>query len=266
MTTADLGDGLQVFPGVAVGGLMVSDATRQEFLDAACARLRSGRTTQFVTVNPEIVQQSKWSERYRRLVQAAEFRTCDGVGVGLAAWSRTGRPLGRVTGVELVEGLLDISASQGLALCVLGATESSRLAFEDHARTKGASVCGGMSGTYSESDPGSFVNAAREALIVLVALGVPKQEILIGQLRQSLVPPRIYVGVGGAIDYLSGAAIRPPDFVRRLGLEWAFRIVTSRGTRIRRQVGTIPAFVWDEIVRPGEQRLRRKLASWERLK
>ena len=88
----------------------------------------------------------------------------------------------------------------------------------------------------------------RDADIVLVALGAPKQELLIQRLLDADPTGRIYVGIGGAIDYLSGAKTLPPAWVRRVGAEWLYRLVREPRSRVGRQLASLPRFAWGEIV------------------
>jgi N-acetylglucosaminyldiphosphoundecaprenol N-acetyl-beta-D-mannosaminyltransferase len=69
--------------------------------------------------------------------------------------------------------------------------------------------------------------------IVLVALGQVKQESWINRYWHQ-VPGQVYIGVGGAIDYLSGQVRRAPVWIRNLRLEWLYRLITQPW-RITRQ-------------------------------
>jgi N-acetylglucosaminyldiphosphoundecaprenol N-acetyl-beta-D-mannosaminyltransferase len=64
--------------------------------------------------------------------------------------------------------------------------------------------------------------------VLLVAFGAPKQEQWIEHHLQSkeLNPP-VAIGVGGTFDFLIGRQRRAPRWMRRAGLEWAFRMVTQ---------------------------------------
>ena len=59
--------------------------------------------------------------------------------------------------------------------------------------------------------------------IVYVALGSPKQEWLIGQLRGYL-PRAWWLGIGISFSFLSGQVKRAPQWMQRSGLEWLHRL------------------------------------------
>ena len=84
------------------------------------------------------------------------------------------------------------------------------------------------------SASGYFIDAAEEertiaainasgAQIVLVGLGVPRQERWIARNRSKLRAP-VLVGVGGLFDYYSGRLPRAPRALRKMGLEWTWRL------------------------------------------
>ncbi len=77
------------------------------------------------------------------------------------------------------------------------------------------------------------------ARVALVALGSPRQEQFIAE---ALGPAGIPVGIGlgGSFDVLAGNVPRAPALVRRLGLEWLFRLLREPW-RWRRQLA-LPQF------------------------
>lgn len=62
--------------------------------------------------------------------------------------------------------------------------------------------------------------------VVLVALGIPLQEKLIGKYI-GRAKKGIFMGVGGVFDVLSGTKKRAPKVFIKLNLEWLYRIVTE---------------------------------------
>lgn len=75
---------------------------------------------------------------------------------------------------------------------------------------------------------------ASGAKIVTVAMGSPKQEIVIRDCRQ-VYPDALYMGIGGTYDVFTGHIKRAPKLWQRLGLEWLYRLL-AQPSRIKRQV------------------------------
>jgi len=81
--------------------------------------------------------------------------------------------------------------------------------------------------------------------LVILAMGMPKQESLAAMLRQSGIENGCLVVCGGAIlDFLSGAITRAPRVYRILGLEWLYRLFHEPNRLFRRYVIGNPLFMW----------------------
>jgi N-acetylglucosaminyldiphosphoundecaprenol N-acetyl-beta-D-mannosaminyltransferase len=73
--------------------------------------------------------------------------------------------------------------------------------------------------------------------ILFVAFGSPKQEIWISE-NLGVLPAKVVIGVGGAFDFISGKVRRAPLCMRKIGLEWLFRLIIQPW-RIKRQLRLI---------------------------
>ena len=79
--------------------------------------------------------------------------------------------------------------------------------------------------------------------LILIGIGFPRQERLMSRLAPKL-KSGILIGEGGTFDYESfgGTIKRAPVIMRRLGLEWLWRLILQP-KRIVRQFA-IPRFIW----------------------
>lgn len=68
---------------------------------------------------------------------------------------------------------------------------------------------------------------ASGATALMVGLGAPKQEIWLARHRAALPGVRVLMGVGATIDYEAGEVRRAPVWMRKLGLEWAYRVLSE---------------------------------------
>jgi N-acetylglucosaminyldiphosphoundecaprenol N-acetyl-beta-D-mannosaminyltransferase len=72
-----------------------------------------------------------------------------------------------------------------------------------------------------------------------VALGFPKQERLIRILRDEF-PRTWFVGVGISFSFVTGEVQRAPDWLQRIGLEWAHRLLKEPRRLARR-------YLWHDL-------------------
>ncbi len=211
-----------------------------------------------VTLNPEYVMAARRDPEFAAAIHHAELVVADGVGVTLAARALDHARIERVTGVDIVEWLAAGNADAGTPLFLLGAAPgvAERAAAELGARFAGAKIAGSWGG--GSAAPVHDAESRRRiaesgARAVAVAYGAPGQVTWIARNQRALAEAgvRVAIGVGGSLDYLSGAASRPPVIVRRLGLEWAFRLVREPW-RWRRQT-VLPKFAalvfWAKLAR-----------------
>ena len=230
------------FRTVRILGLLVHDVTLPE----AVARIRvwcdrTGPIRQVVTLNPEMVMAARRDPAFRAVIEQAALVTPDGVGMTLAARLR-GTPLrGRVTGVDLVEALAMTDHSLFLLGAAPGVAERAARALDERF---GARVVGTWAGSPRPEDAPAALDqiAAARPHILCVAYGAPAQDCWIARYRAELAAcgVRVALGVGGTFDYLAGVVPRPPAVVRRLGLEWLYRLI-RQPWRWRRQL-VLPHF------------------------
>ncbi len=100
------------------------------------------------------------------------------------------------------------------------------------ARHPGALISGHHG--YFDAAPGSDENAAVLADIdafrpnvLFVGMGMPRQELWISRNADLLAQPAVAFSVGAAFDYEAGVQVAAPRWLSKLGLEWAFRLVSD---------------------------------------
>ena len=180
----------------------------------------------------------------------------DGIGVDLAAKLLYGAPFpDNLNGTDFVPAFLQASTAP-LTVGLLGATRVNAEA----ASVKLAALAVQHrfvvihDGYFSAADEATIVDRIEDLRpdVLLVAMGVPRQELWIARhidARHCTLP----IAVGALLDFLSGAVPRAPLWMRRLRLEWLFRLVVEPGRLWRRYVVGNPLFllrvVWQKFSR-----------------
>jgi len=137
----------------------------------------------------------------------------------------------RVAGSSLISTLSAAAGKQGRSVYLLGGDKGTAEQAADVLKRQYPGVR--IAGTYYpefgfESDEAQMQKliahlTAANPDIVYVALGSPKQEWLIGQLRGYL-PRAWWLGIGISFSFLSGHVKRAPQWMQRSGLEWLHRL------------------------------------------
>ncbi len=238
-------------PFVRVLGVRVDVVTEKTLLDAIARWVAEGTPRQIATINPEFVMRARANPPFASVLEASDVATPDGVGVIWAARRRGVRIAERVGGSDLAVPLARQCARLGHRLYLLGAAEgvAEEAARRLRRQVPGLTIAGtyaGVSGPEGDADTIPRVRAARPD-VLLVAYGSPAQEFWIAR-NKDLVGVPVGIGVGGALDYLAGVQRRAPALVRRLWLDWAFRLVTQ--PRRWRRMLALPRFAW-AVLREG---------------
>lgn len=234
---------------IAVLGCRVDAVERAEAVATIAELARGDSPAIVVTLGVEMVMASQRDARFRALVDGAALSLCDTIGILLASRLRGGPLRERVTGVDLIEPLAERSARTGeLRLFLFGAApgvvEGAAAALGQ--RHPGVRIAGTRNGYFRPDESASIAAAiaASGANVLLVGLGSPKQEYW---LEEYLVASGclVGIGIGGSFDVLSGTVRRAPPLLRRLGLEWLYRLVREPG-RWRRQLA-LPRFAFAAV-------------------
>ncbi len=196
----------------------------------------------YVIVTPDALAalRSRYDRNYRAIAREADLVLPDGMGL-IQALRLLGTPVQqRIPGVEFVEQLCRLSASEKSPIFFLGAREgvATEAASRLSQKFPGMVIAGTRHGYFSKDEEESVCREIREAgtRILLVGLGVPQQEMFIRRNLPSLGHV-VAMGVGGSFDVLSGKLRRAPSLMQKLGLEWLFRLCQEPRARFRKDLG-----------------------------
>jgi N-acetylglucosaminyldiphosphoundecaprenol N-acetyl-beta-D-mannosaminyltransferase len=224
-------------------GVKISGLDKKGVTEALRSYLESNRQHYVVTPNPEFVVAAQKQEDFLAIINEADLAICDGVGLQYAARFLGQEAPPRITGNDLMQILAGLCAESGQSMFLLGGED------EDSGKKAAAILKDKFPTLKVQANPGGpiffkdgqwsmnpavlrdIVNS--EPAVLLVALGHGKQERWIISFLQHLPSVRVAAGIGGAFDYLSGSVPRAPRWMRRLGLEWLYRLI-KQPTRIKR--------------------------------
>ncbi len=201
--------------------------SRDEFFAFIDSRAEKGEKTFVVTANPETFMHGSRNEEFHKLLCDSEtIITPDGIGVVKAAkWAKK-TPNGRVTGVETVSELLRFGSEKGLSAYFYGSKPEvlEKLKAQIDENYPGLNIVGLRDG-YQNNDDEVFADMkAKKPDLCFVALGIPRQELLIYKNLPDF-DKGIFMGIGGSLDVLSGTKKRAPKLFIKLNCEWLYRIM-----------------------------------------
>jgi N-acetylglucosaminyldiphosphoundecaprenol N-acetyl-beta-D-mannosaminyltransferase len=214
-----------------LGDIYVHQIDEAQTVRLILDELAAGRGGAVVTPNIDHLYRASNKSSFRALVHDFDLATADGM--PLVWLSRLmGRKLpGRVPGSNLISSLTAGAAEEGRSVFFLGgdygtAEGAANVLTQRHPNLKVAGhhypERGFEDSTVRYSE---MIDSLRESApdIVYVALGSPKQEEVINNLRHTL-PNAWWLGIGISFSFLTGDVGRAPAWMRNNGLEWLHRM------------------------------------------
>lgn len=199
---------------------------------------------QIVTLNAEMTMAARANPELGAVIAAADLVIPDGAGV-VWALGRQGFRVRRAPGIELARALLEHAAAHGWKVALVGASPEVMEALSARLRRElpGLDLAFCSHGYRSAAE---WPELEEQLLmiapdLVLVALGVPRQETWICGLSDRR-RGGLWMGVGGSFDVWAGTKQRAPKWMRKLQIEWLYRLV-QEPTRWRRMLA-LPEFAW----------------------
>jgi N-acetylglucosaminyldiphosphoundecaprenol N-acetyl-beta-D-mannosaminyltransferase len=228
---------------VEILGVPFSTLTFNETVDQLTQAFAGDTPHHIITANPEIIMMAQDNETIMKMLHQADLVTPDGIGAVWASQFYGTKIQDRVTGAELSTALLEHCAKQGLRVYLLGAKpESNALALEKLREQFSGLQIAGRDGYFGPEQEAEVVAQVKEFAphLLLVGLGMPRQELFIAAHKHELQAP-VSIGIGGVIDIFAGTVKRAPKLWRQFKVEWLYRLL-SQPSRWRRQL-VLPQFV-----------------------
>lgn len=233
-------------------GINIDNLNKTEALKQIGNFLTDGRQHWIATINPEIAVRAHKNKKYRDILNKADLRVADGVGI---IW--ISRFLGeglreRITGVDLTYDILfDVGFREPyIRAMIIGAENDSREKAAENLKKLFPYVdlrFSSLTIKFNRENNGEIDPACRQAGknnkkneemsaelngeirkfapdILFVAFGAPRQEQWICDNLPFLPSVKLAIGVGGAIDMISGKLPRAPKIIRKIGMEWLWRL------------------------------------------
>lgn len=239
-------------PKVEILGVPVARLTAEEAL-AEVARLAAGPAPAVVAfANANALWLASRDPAYQAVLRRVALILNDGIGLSLAARMQGRAFPANLNGTDFTPRLLALAAERGWRVFLLGAAPgvAEKAAAALAASVPGLQIVGTHTGFIApEGLPGVIaqIRSARTDLLI-VGMGNPTQENWLDR-NLAETGARLGVGVGAFIDFSAGVVTRAPGFVRRLRMEWLYRMFLEPRRLWRRYVVGGPVFLaraaWD---------------------
>lgn len=217
-----------------------------EAMEYANYLIDNSSCSHIVTINPEIIEYAKKHEEFSNILNNADMVIPDGIGIKIGL-KINGIDAERITGIGFAKALVENAAKNNIPVAMVGAKPH----VVENAKNNLKKEFPDLNIVYVHDgyfqDNKEIFEGLKEsgAKIILVALGAPKQEQFIYELK-SILSSALMIGIGGSFDVWAGEVKRAPQIWQNLGLEWLYRTI-KQPERFKRIFPTLPLFVYNVI-------------------
>lgn len=229
-------------------GIQIQDNTIEKILYTIIKNIPTKKFFHIVSLNPEILIETQTNKIFKNVVNTAQINIVDGIGVAIAIRMIFGISIQRITGVDLMKTLLEYAGKNSLRVVFIGGVAhlADNIA-KCYQQKYPQAVFYGLQAiknirniTDGEKIHISSIVTDIRPHFVFVAFGSPYQEIWLWNNR-TIFSSSICMGVGQGFDIVGGRIYQAPLWLRNIGLEWLYRLITQPW-RWKRQL-KLPLFI-----------------------
>jgi len=189
-------------------------------------------------INAHCFNVAQKNPEYHNAILNSDLVLNDGIGIKLGALFIKLDLLENLNGTDLIPKIIEQAVKLNKKIYLLGGNEGVALKAAVNLKSKYPEIHiqGTHSGYFSGGVEQNLISEAGQADLLILGMGVPKQELWAFQHKHELPHTKIILAGGAILDFLSGNVKRAPAWVRRLNLEWAFRLGLEPGRLWKRYI------------------------------
>ncbi len=193
-------------------------------------------------VNAHAMNSAAVEREFFEALMAANLVLRDGIGMAILLRLLNQPPGLNLNGTDLIPKILARYAGRSIALFGTQEPYLSRARDAVQARLAPSSRCIAAHG-FLESEAYLHLAAGHRPSLIVLGMGMPRQEEVAVLLRAALGYPCLIVCGGAIIDFIGNKTSRAPAWLRRTGLEWAYRLALEPRRLFKRYVLGNPLFL-----------------------
>jgi len=209
-------------------GLNLDLITVEETLSRISKFIETKQYAQHVVVNVAKLVYAQSDNKLKEIINSCPLVNVDGAGIILGAKFLGINIPERVTGIDLMQKLIEYSALKSYRVYFFGAEEEIVKKVVDVYKQKYPEliVAGYRNGYYSDDEEENIALNIKnsKADILFVAMGSPKKEVFLNKYNKKMEVP-FAMGVGGSFDVVAGKINRAPKWMQSINSEWIFRLI-----------------------------------------
>lgn len=227
--------------------------SEEEVLALLSKDIDSGRSIELFFLNAHCFNLAQKDREYFDILNSCDYLLNDGIGIKIASKIEKLVLKKNLNGTDFIPEIAEMAAKKGYKIFLLGAKNgiAEEAAVKLKEKFEGLQIAGVHSGYGLDESVLEMINNSK-ADILIAGMGVPMQEKWIRENKSKLGSVKLFVGGGAILDFLSQRIRRAPLLMRKIGLEWVFRLCLEPGRLWRRYlVGNFLFFYYILVLKLG---------------
>lgn len=175
---------------------------------------------------------------YRNALNKSDYIFNDGIGLKIGSYLAYVHLKDNLNGTDLIPEIIDLGVKMSKRIYLVGSGigVAQRAKINLEKLYQKINIVGTWNGFFSVDEEEQIINNLNnsKADILIVGMGVPKQELWINKIRNRLTTVQICIAGGAIIDFIAGDIKRAPIWMRKLNIEWIYRLYLEPGRMWKR--------------------------------
>ena len=184
--------------------------------------------TLVVAPNVEFIMTAQKDEEFFNILKTSKLATPDSIGVIIAGKLQKKPFKERIPGQSYLRKVFEVGEKEGWTFYLLGGRGDVPKRAKEHLESiyPNAKIVGYHEGFFEEDSEEKVIEEINNLRpnVLFVAMGAPIQEKWIYKYKDKL-NAKVFIGIGGSFDVMSGKIKRAPTIFQKLGLEWFYRLI-----------------------------------------
>lgn len=211
--------------------------------------LKSAENNLIFFINAHCFNIAQKNREYHDTIVKAEMLLNDGIGFRMGAIFSGIRIKENMNGTDFVPKLLSLAAELKKNVYLLGGEEgvAAKAKQKLESRFPEIKITGTRNGFFNFNDDQEIVAdiIEKKTEILIVGMGVPRQELWLAKNKEKLKGVKISVAGGAVLDFISSHVKRAPKWMQKTGTEWLFRLYQEPRRLFKRYFIGIPLFFYN---------------------
>lgn len=201
----------------------------KELLESCEGFLEQSGTKTVFFLNAHYYNIACKDKQYKNLLNKCDLLLNDGIGIRLGLKLKGLKEKENMNGTDLIPKIIELSANNNSNMYLLGGVEgvAKKASEKIKEKWKNAKIAGEHSGFFDKEEEEEIINEIvnNKIDVLIVGMGAPLQEKWIYDNWDKLQSVKIIVAGGAILDFISEKVTRAPMWVRKLNMEWVYRLL-----------------------------------------